>query len=314
MVVDKIFVSIACYRDMYMQSTIDDLFAKANHPENIIVGCFIQETKHESPLVHNTHNDQVKIKSKEPGSIFSICECRNEALSLLTDEYYVLQTDSHMRFDYGWDAYLINLHKSLPSDKSLLSVYLSDWYVDNDGYEIIIPRKDSFANFTFDKENSKDILLQYKELVPVHGTTVGRINVDYEMGWYLCGHFIFGPSNFFKKIPQPEWVGFWGEELINSLRAFSAGWDVYIPGNPHMYHLNQNLSVDVGRPKLWLDYPQEHSAMRVPTTKKIIDIVKKNTVNEDALFAERTLEVLYERIGYNLSTLFSEWELEACLL
>jgi hypothetical protein len=292
-----------------MQSTIDDLFAKADAPQNITVGCFVQETNDEAPLITNVYSGRVKVKTETPGSIFSVCKCRNNALSLITNEDYVLQTDSHMRFDYGWDSYLINLYKELPN-KSLISVYLPDWYVNESNIEIIDARKNTFANFTFNDKNSKQAFIKYNELVPMREQDTIKTSVDYKKGWYLCGHFIFGSATFFKNIPQPEWVGFWGEEVINSLRAFSSGWDVYIPGNPPIYHLNASLSVDVGRPKLWIDYPYEHQSMRIPTTKKIINIIKNNTVGENELFSFRSLNKLYELIGYNLSNLFSEWETE----
>lgn len=44
---NKIYVSIASYRDPYLQSTIDSLFLEADNPENITVGCFIHALENE---------------------------------------------------------------------------------------------------------------------------------------------------------------------------------------------------------------------------------------------------------------------------
>lgn len=302
----KIFVTIACYRDPVIQSTIDDLFCKADFPEEISVGIFIQELDSEAPLITNDYDGRVKITSQKPGSIFSVCECRNKALEHYNGETYTLQIDSHTRFDQSWDTSLIHMHSLLKNDRSLLSIYLPDWYL-VEGKETIIPRVDTFGNFSFNTEESKNAFFKYSELVPFPTEFSPAKGEPLRKGWYLCGHFIFGKSEFFQEMPQPEWVGFWGEELINSVRAFTAGWDVYVPSTPPLYHMHEAKSVGFNRPKLWLDFPVEHSDRRMPTTMRIIDTIRNKTISEEDLFEGRDLEDLYKLIGYDLGALFESW-------
>ena len=302
-----IYVTIACYRDQVIQSTIDDLFNKADNADRVSVGVFIQELASEAPLITNTYGGRVKVTSQEPGQIFSVCECRNKALEHYSTQEYTLQIDSHTRFDQGWDTYLINLHSSLDNCKSLISIYLPDWYL-IDNQETIVPRKNLFPNFSFNTAESEKAFHTYNELVPFPVSPISAEGELLKRGWYLCGHFIFGPSEFFQTIPQPEWVGFWGEEVINSVRAFTSGWDVYIPASPPLYHMHEAKSIGFSRPKLWLDFPIEHSNRRMPTTDRIIDTIKNKVVSKEDLFSDRDLENLYDITEYNLGTLFEGWK------
>jgi hypothetical protein len=40
--------------------------------------------------------------------------------------------------------------------------------------------------------------------------------------WYLFGGFIFGKPDFFL-LKKPEWLHIRGEELLDSIRAFTGG-------------------------------------------------------------------------------------------
>lgn len=303
---NTIFVTIACYRDPVIQSTIDDLLSKADDPYRITVGVFLQQKSDEN-LITETYGDRVRVDVQEPGKIFSVTACRNRAMCLVDDEEYVLQIDSHTRFQRGWDTKLLNVHQSLNNDKALLSVYLPDWYYKENRVEEFTERPDTFAKFVFNTKRSEEVFYEYKELVPMPDDGLKANGEETILGWYLCGHFIFGKRDFFTKIIQPEWVGFWGEEVINSVRAYTAGWDVYNPANPPLYHLNEGRSVNWSREKLWNDYPNEHNANRERTTYRIIETIKNNTIGEWDLFEVRPLDGLYEIIGYNLGNLFYEW-------
>ena len=303
---DTIFVTIACYRDPVIQSTIDDLLSKADNPYRITVGVFLQQKSHEN-LITETYGNRVRVDIQEPGKIFSVTACRNRAMCLIDDEDYVLQIDSHTRFKRGWDTELLNVHQSLNNDKALLSIYLSDWYYIENRVEQFTERPNTFAQFVFNTKRSEEVFYEYGELVPMPDDGLKSNGEEAILGWYLCGHFIFGKRDFFTKIIQPEWVGCWGEEVINSVRAYTAGWDVYNPANPPLYHLNEGRSVNWSRQKLWNDYPAEHVAKRKYTTDRIINTIYNNTIGEEDLFDVRPLKGLYDIIGYNLGELFYGW-------
>ena len=61
---EKIYVSLASYRDPYLESTIDSLFKEADNPDNILVGCFIHalENELETSKLKRTYDNKVKYK------------------------------------------------------------------------------------------------------------------------------------------------------------------------------------------------------------------------------------------------------------
>lgn len=311
MVNKKIYVSIASYRDPFLQRTIDSLYCTADNPENITVGMFINAFPEEidslTPIKRKGYDLQYSIEPA--GSIFSVTACRNKCLSWLDDSYdYVLQIDSHTAFDNHWDTKLIRQIQETEDPKSILSGALSSFGINPDGTEI--RQYASLARtFYLTNEDTKRSYIKGADLAP-NGTAIEPLpGKTYAHGWYISGHFIFSYADYFRSIPQPEWVLFWGEEVINSVRAFTAGWNVYIPVDLPLYHLDENLT-KTGRPRLWEDFPDEWFPKRDPTADKIIDLMNNKNIKEGDLFYNRTLEDLYRHIGVDLGKVFEEWRIE----
>lgn len=311
MVTRKIYVSIASYRDPFLQRTLDSLYCTADKPENITVGMFInafpKEMKDLAPAGREGYD--LRYTMEPAGLIFSVTACRNKCLTWLNDSYdYVLQVDSHTAFDNHWDTALINQIEETEDSKAILSGALSSFGVNPDGTEI--RQYVSLARtFYLTNADTKRAYLNAADLAP-NGTAIDPLpDKNYAHGWYITGHFIFAPAKYFKDIPQPEWVLFWGEEVINSVRAFTAGWNVYVPVDIPLYHLDENLT-RTGRPRLWEDFPDNWFPRREPTAEKIIDLMNNKNVEEGDLFYERTLDELYTHIGVDLGKLFDEWRVE----
>lgn len=311
MVNKKIYVSIASYRDPFLQRTIDSLYCTAKNPENITVGCFLnafpEELRDCAPL--NRYNYKTYYETEAPGSIFSVTECRNRCLKWLDESYdYVLQVDAHTAFDNNWDEYLINFISNIEYEKPILSGSLSSFGVYPNGSEI--RKYFSLARtFYLNNEDTKRAYLNAADLAP-NGTALDPLpGKTYAHGWYIAGHFIFAPAKYFREIKQPNWVLFWGEEVINSVRAFTSGWNVYIPVDIPLYHLDENLT-KTGRPRLWEDFPDQWFPKRETTANKIIDIMNNKNIEPGDIFYERSLEELYNHIGIDLGKLFEEWRIE----
>lgn len=302
----KIYVSLASYRDPYLQSTIDSLFSTAHNPNNIKVGCFIHALPEEMETLRleRTYDGRVQYALEQAGTLFSVTECRNRSLEWLDDTYdYVLQVDAHTRFDFGWDTQLIRLIESIGYKKPILSGALSIFDILPDGTEIKTYLK-SAKSFYLNNDDSRRAFLRSYDLAP-NGVILPLLEGKrYAHGWYMAGHFIFAPANYFRTIKQPEWVLFWGEEIINGARAFTAGWNVYVPEDIPLYHL---YSQTIKRPRLWEDFPDGFYSRREHTTDRIIDILIGKDVQEEDLFSERSLAELYAHIGYDLGALFDEW-------
>jgi hypothetical protein len=302
----KIYVSIASYRDPYLQSTIDSLFCEADNPDNITVGCFIHalEKEFETLKLERVYDEKVKYEIEIPGQIFSVTECRNRCLKWLDDSYdYVLQIDSHSRFDQGWDTKLIKMLKSTNDNKAILSGALPVFDILEDGTEI--KKQQNYpVSFIMHSDTTKENLLHSYDLSPRGQILTTLPNKEYAIDWYLAGHFMFSLSEYFKKIPQPDWVLFWGEEVLNGVRAFTAGYNVYIPKNVPIYHL---YSDRIKRPRLSQDFPKEYFPKRDYTTNRIIDILIGKDIKKDDIFYERSMSDFYIHVGYNLGEFFDFW-------
>jgi hypothetical protein len=307
----KIYVSIASYRDPFLQRTIDSLYCTADNPQNITVACFIHAFPEElqDKVPFNRYGYSVVYETELPGTIFSVTQCRNRCLKWLDDSYdYVLQVDAHTAFDNGWDTQLVQMINSVNYKKAILSGALSSFGVYPDGQEV---RNKVIAARTFylNNKDTKKAFINASDMAP-NGTIVDPLpGKDYAHGWYIAGHFIFSPADYFRDIPQPEWILFWGEEVINSVRAYTAGWNVYIFEDIPLYHLDENVTF-TGRPRLWEDFPNQWFPKREPASDRIVDIMNNINVVDGDLFYERSLDDLYNHIGHDLGKLFLEWREE----
>lgn len=304
----KIYVSLASYRDPFLQSTIDSLFETADNPKQIKVGCFIHALKDELEelTLKNIHEGKVKFSIELAGSMFSVTECRNRSLAWIDETFdYVLQVDAHTRFDKGWDSYLISLIESIEYSKPILSGSLSVFDILDGNIE-----KKTYLHgarsFYLDNEDTRKSFLNSYDLSPRGIALTTEPNQTYIQDWYMAGHFIFAPAKYFTSIPQPDWVLFWGEEIINGVRAFTAGWNVYIPVDIPLYHL---FSPVIKRPRLWEDFPDNYFPLRDITTDRIINILMSLEVREGDLFYERSLQEFYDYIKVDLGQLFHSWRL-----
>ena len=102
---NKIFISIASYRDPELIPTIEDCIANAKLPNNLVFGiCRQFHPKDKFDNLKKYKNDpRFKIidvpHDKAPG----VCWARSEIQKLYDDEEFHLQIDSHHRFAKHWD-------------------------------------------------------------------------------------------------------------------------------------------------------------------------------------------------------------------
>jgi hypothetical protein len=294
----KIYVSIASYRDPLLNSTIHSLYSKADNPEDITVGCFIQSYEEDRDVetpVERFIGKQVFYEVISPGQVFSITDCRNRAVQFLSDEHtYVLQVDSHTRFHEGWDSSFLNYIKDLPL-KSAISTYLPGWKPLPTGEEEIAVNN-GFQEPTFTKLSK--IALRTGSIVPenVHIKTDNKFLYK---SWYLSAHCLFARKELFQHINKQDWVMFWGEEFINSLSAASEGWDVYLPYNPPLSHMYpQDVESYLTLNKIYNDFPAEWKTKSAATTQAILDMLNNKVERQG--FNQAGVDKINEHLGYNL--------------
>ncbi len=139
-----IFVAISSYRDPELCFTIRDLYEKAYNPNRVYVGIVEQnDTKDQASChIHTLLNKQFNYtknvavitmnykEAKGPTHARSICE------GLYKGQEYYLMTDSHMRFEPGWDSELIEmLFKTRRPKRTVITMYPEGYerYEDSEG-------------------------------------------------------------------------------------------------------------------------------------------------------------------------------------
>ena len=311
--VAKIYVSIASYRDPLVQSTVDNLFSTASGLHDIHVGVFVQEFESDESSITNTYDGKVNFTVDLPGCVFSVSKCRVLANSWLDHSYdYVLQIDAHSRFESNWDNVLVEEHRETTQrldSKLLFSSYLPGWTPRPvDTLKDYSPN--TVGDITYNTDTAKKSLFDTYELVP---HLVGRERNDNlaAKGWYICGHFIFGPAEYFLTVTQPSWVLFWGEELYHSLMAFTNGWDVYLPYSLPVRHMYpQDVEEFMPLNKLWNDFYDDWEINKPIATDLIIDHIIDRTTGFEHFGTKRSIDDLYQYLGYDIGKLFKLWREE----
>ncbi|MFW6220183.1 MAG: GlcNAc-transferase family protein [Nanoarchaeota archaeon] len=241
---DKIFVSIASYRDDDCINTINDLFSKAKHPENLVIGLCLQHDGSQILKFDENIRKQIKIIDLHFTHSYGVCWVRSLIQSLYNNEKYYFQIDSHMRFVKDWDIKLIEIlnNVSINNKKSILSTYpLSFTPPDDfqeDGLVIIKPNK-------FDESG----LLTLNSGIHVFDEN----NKNPFVVYFISAGFLFSFGEIINDMPYDPNLYFIGEEITFALRCFTKGWDIYNPACVIAYH---NYNQNTNRTRHWEDYKE----------------------------------------------------------
>lgn len=222
---NKIFVSIAEYRDPELIPTIKDAIEKATNPQNIIFGILSQrEDNIENELKKITKN--IKFIYYHWKDSLGTCWARNQIQTkLFNDENYYLQLDSHHRFIKNWDSILIDYHRKLTESyaKPIIGGYATS-YDPNNSILLNRPQRiNSYPSFT-----EKGDLIFYPSIIENHSEL--QNNKQYVIpARFLSGHFIFTSGIFCHECLYDPNLYFRGEELSLSARAYTSGYDFFHP-------------------------------------------------------------------------------------
>lgn len=281
----SIFVQIAAYHDFELPKTILDALAKSSGKHVICFG------------VHNTYVDDFEVfiplvpnmrmqESKAPSNI-GVGQARYLANKLYSGQDYYLQVDSHTRFYQNWDDELIRNILELQANgvaKPLLSAYPSSYSYNNQLQESSDwdrgVTKISFSEFP---DNFTNTLIPSQLAVACDG---GERQTSISAG------FIFTLGEF-AKIDVNQKIAFWGEEILTAARAFTHGFDLYIPDKQYIYHLYYDHSAVFQknmRRHIWKDFPDEYAQMDTASKAEVFDILSTERIGPDALGTERTLD------------------------
>lgn len=243
---EKIFVSIASYRDPETIPTILDAKNKAKYPDNIRFGLCLQHEPGETDLsvIKNTNTDTIEYNWRESQGT---CWARHNIQKQLYDgENYYFQLDSHHRFCPEWDDKLINLINSLKEkyEKPIIGGYCPGYKPSDDNLEDAPMKINSYPDFT-----TQGDLMFYPKVIKDF-KTLRESNTSVISARFLSGHFIFVDGIFCKECLYDPNLYFRGEELSLSARAFTKGYDFFHPTESIVWH----EYIRKGKTKHWDDH------------------------------------------------------------
>lgn len=236
---ERIFISIAAYRDPELLPTIEDCIRTVSDPKRLnIAVCHQFDDSDESAEFISTACSEIHEKignlciisipyKKSKG----VCWARNKIQQKYAGEEYVLQLDSHHRFIQDWDLKLIEEIKSLQAagyNKPLLTAYLPSYEPNND--------PDGRINTPW--ELAFDRYLPQGPAMPIPEQMRPKfIEMDRSAPARLySAHFVFSIGDLYKEVVYDPDFYFHGEEIALAVRAYTHGYDLFTPHFLVMWH------------------------------------------------------------------------------
>lgn len=218
----KLFVCIYSYRDLELDKTVKDLYAKADNPKDIYCGILNADD-----VPYKSKRKNVRIKNVDYTKYHGCGRACHEILTeLYNGEDYIVKIDPHTRFSKGWDTYY---KQFLWPDRVICSRCLG--YYEDGHFDDL---KDVYTVPVGWREN---IVIELKE-APVK-------QIPQETLFMQAGFFIT-PGDWVKKVGYDPYIAMWGEETDLSCRTYLAGYKMFaVPARVfHLYNRKNRKSVD----------------------------------------------------------------------
>jgi hypothetical protein len=241
---EKIFVSIASYRDPQLIPTIKDLLNKSKYPDNLTFGICWQHDDDEN-FDEFKNDSRFKIIDINYKDSRGACWARSKVQELYSGEKYYFQLDSHHRFVPEWDSKLIEMYKELKVDKPLLTGYCTVLDMENDQLLNNQPLK-IVGNETFAQDGN---LMLKPHYVDNFGSLTEPIPAR-----FISGHFIFVDGKWVEECGYDPNLYFHGEEVSLSIRSYTHGYDLF---HPH-YSIIWHQYIRSSNKKHWDDHTKDN--------------------------------------------------------
>jgi hypothetical protein len=229
----KIFVHIPAYRDPELLPTIKSALENAKYPDRLVFGICHQFNKNDK---FATDIDEFRLDSRFRIIDMDYTEAkglpfaRYQVNTMLLNEEYVLQLDSHHRFNVDWDSTLIEMHDGLKAEgvkKPLLAGYLPFYDPANDPDLRTKEPWQSVASCFYPHGTLFIRPAGFRNLSDIKKPAPAR---------FLSGHFCFGDNHWATTIKHDSDIFFSGEEINLTVRSYTHGYDIYHPHKVVIWH------------------------------------------------------------------------------
>lgn len=308
-----IFVSIASYRDKKCSSTLQSLYENAKHPQNVYVG-ICEQNKFDQD--QDCVDDQNPIIKPFRGNIRIMRVNHYEAQgpqvaryycsTLWSGEEFFLQVDSHSLFSPDWDIKCIEMIHTLKKrgvDKPMLSHYpksYDDYAADTEQY-----KKD--PNSSQEVTRICKAFYNDRDMISLEGAGIKTLTKDQLVQVpFAAGGMIFSEYTMLQEVPYDPRMPylFVAEEILESARCWTHGYDIYSPSQNIVYHYYTRENED----KIWTDnktYSDMHAFNKAKLILALSDAPNKNdlpdyityNIEKYGVGTIRSLDSFYEFIG-----------------
>ncbi len=242
----RIFVSIASYRDRFLPFTIDSVLENATHPERLTFGICWQHDESES-LAEYEDDPRFRIRKYPYYASLGYGWARAEIQKLYAGEEYHLLIDSHTLMAPGWDENLIAQLESKPGDKPILTTSSPPFTFDGDGNAVVSWRDDP--------ELDGVPLMKCERIRPAGWIDIQmsreRKSEPHQKTGLICCNFVFSHGAWIREVPEDPAMINAGHESALSVRTFTHGYDIYLPDEIQVWHLDYDNYPDGKRNKVW---------------------------------------------------------------
>lgn len=231
-----IFVSVAAFCEPFLEHTLQDAVAKAKNPSQLVFAVVDQTPVPRRAALHALCQPaQLRYVHIDPVESRGVCWARSIAFSLYQGESFLLQIDSHMFFEPGWDEQLLSQWLTLKalSAKPIISTYPY-------GFEF----EDEKPVVKINVSNKTTLVLRPHPETNLSDTNATlRFRAEHVFtrdpvpGCHVAGGFVFTAGSFVDEVPYDPRLYFHGEEQSLSVRAYTHGWDIFHPPHIPLFHL-----------------------------------------------------------------------------
>jgi len=227
----EIFVAIAAYCDADLPRTLDDCIENAAHPDQLRFGiCWQHDSRHPVDLTRHKNDRRFQIAEYPYHDSQGGPWARSIAQRFWNGEPYTLQVDSHMKFEPGWDARLVDMIDRLPAERPLITVNCPLFWYDEWG---ALHRETERGVPTTKLGGWSEAWgwTPWNEWGMTNTQRPGRTR-------FISGNFVFTLGRWNTDVPQDPGHYYWGEEFNLTVRSFTHGYDLFLPDEIVVWHRN----------------------------------------------------------------------------
>lgn len=274
---DKIFISIASYRDPELLPTIRDCIRRADNPENLVFAIAWQRNKEDEwdTLEELVDDPRFKIIDINHEDSLGTCWARNLAQEKYTNEKYTLQLDSHHRFVRGWDTLckkMITQLQDAGHKKPLLTAYLPSYDPQNDPKE----RVQEVWKLNFDRFTPEGVIFMLPAILDNWKEKPLPVPTR-----FFSAHFVFTLGKWNKEVLYDPNLYFHGEEITLAVRSYTHGYDLFTPNKIIAWHEYTRK----GRVRHW-DENSKWEKLNTDSLKRAKKLLNVDDIENDIDFGE----------------------------